>query len=291
MDGAKDPWLHRPHDGDAFRSALRMIRRRAEVPFAFGGQLTDGELRLTEFDGALTSGLRRLLIEPGAGLGGRVIAEGRAAVVQDYASASSITHEYDRPVLAEGISSVVAAPVSVRGRVAGILYASVRGSFALGERAAGTVVEVARQLGGELAVRDEVDRRVKIIVTHEENHRSSPDIDVSEEIRALQSELRRIAQAVESTDVRKQLRAASERLAGLQRPATGARHPSSPSLSPRELDVLAEVALGCSNAEIAQRLSLTPETVKAYLKTATRKLEVHSRAAAVVAARRFRLLA
>ena len=46
---------------------------------------------------------------------------------------------------------------------------------------------------------------------------------------------------------------------------------------PRELDVLAQVTLGCGNAEIARRLSLRPETVKAYLRSATGKLEVHNR--------------
>jgi hypothetical protein len=43
-------------------------------------------------------------------------------------------------------------------------------------------------------------------------------------------------------------------------------------LTPRELDVLAQVALGCSNAEAAQRLSLKPETVKSYLRSAAAKL-------------------
>ncbi|WP_040924482.1 response regulator transcription factor, partial [Saccharomonospora iraqiensis] len=61
-------------------------------------------------------------------------------------------------------------------------------------------------------------------------------------------------------------------------------------LAPRERDVLAEVARGLTNAEIAERLALRPETVKAYLRSAMRKLDVHSRHHAVAAARRAGLL-
>ncbi len=61
-------------------------------------------------------------------------------------------------------------------------------------------------------------------------------------------------------------------------------------LSPRELDVVAQVSLGCSNAEAAVRLSLRPETVKAYLRSAMRKLDAHTRFEAVVHARRLGLL-
>ncbi len=61
-------------------------------------------------------------------------------------------------------------------------------------------------------------------------------------------------------------------------------------LSDRERDVLGYVALGCRNAEIAERLSLSTETVKSYMRNLMGKLEVHSRHEAVVEARRQRLL-
>ena len=307
MDSARDRWLQRPHDRDALRSAIRLVRRRLEVPFAFGGEVDDEAMRLSELDGATTRGLRDLVVRPGAGLGGRVIDSRRPAVVRDYASAKTITHEYDRPVLAEQIRSIVAAPVTVRGRVRAVLYASVRGGATLGERATDRLVDIARQLGAELALRDEVDRRVKLIAADYADRRSRVlDADAREELRDLQGELRRIAQAVDDPGLRDQLRQASERLAGLGRPlplaldAAGSPAIGShsaglqglgPQLSPRELDVLSQVALGCGNAEIARRLSLSPETVKAYLRSATGKLEVHNRNEAVVAARRLGLLA
>ena len=61
-------------------------------------------------------------------------------------------------------------------------------------------------------------------------------------------------------------------------------------LSPRELDVLAMVAVGCGNAEAARRLGVLPETVKSYLRNATRKLGTHGRMETVVTARRLGFL-
>ena len=57
-------------------------------------------------------------------------------------------------------------------------------------------------------------------------------------------------------------------------------------LTARERDVLEYVALGCRNAEIAERLSLSVETIKSYVRNILAKLEVHGRHEAVVEARR-----
>jgi DNA-binding CsgD family transcriptional regulator len=63
--------------------------------------------------------------------------------------------------------------------------------------------------------------------------------------------------------------------------------PSGPNrLAPRELDVLAMVAVGCGNAEAARRLGILPETAKSYLRNTMRKLGTHGRMETVVTARR-----
>ncbi|MYS48195.1 helix-turn-helix transcriptional regulator, partial [Streptomyces sp. SID5998] len=54
-------------------------------------------------------------------------------------------------------------------------------------------------------------------------------------------------------------------------------------LAPREVDVLACVAAGATNAGAAARLGLSAETVKAYLRSAMRKLGAHTRGEAVTA--------
>jgi DNA-binding NarL/FixJ family response regulator len=55
-------------------------------------------------------------------------------------------------------------------------------------------------------------------------------------------------------------------------------------LSDRESEVLALIAQGMTNAEIARELYLSVETVKTYVKRLYAKLEVHNRAQAAVAA-------
>jgi NarL family two-component system response regulator LiaR len=64
------------------------------------------------------------------------------------------------------------------------------------------------------------------------------------------------------------------------------RHP----LSARERDVLACLAGGASNAEIAERLYVSRETVKSHVASVLRKLEVEDRRAAVDKAAKLGLL-
>jgi DNA-binding CsgD family transcriptional regulator len=52
------------------------------------------------------------------------------------------------------------------------------------------------------------------------------------------------------------------------------------TLTPREREVLAWVARGETNAEVAQRLWLSPETVRTHLEHVYAKLGVHTRTAA-----------
>lgn len=279
--------IMRPDDGDAFRHTLRLTQRRTDLPVVFGGQVSDGVLQLLQFLGVRTTAMRGLNVFPGAGLGGQVLARRRPAAVADYRSADSITHDYDTAVTAEGIRSIVAVPLVVSGAVRGVLYGASRGPTPLGDLATDAMVDASRQLAEELAVRDEVDRRLRLQQAAEANRGLPGSRIAAEEVRQVHAELRVIAQGVSDEALRDRLLEASRRLAGLGT----APEPDAPSpLSPREVDVLAQVALGCSNAEVARRLSLLPETVKAYLRSTMRKLDAHTRFEAVVTARRRGLL-
>ena len=142
-------------------------------------------------------------------------------------------------------------------------------------------------MGAELAVRDEVDRRLALMDAAPAAPSTVEDPARWEEVRAVHADLRLAAQATEDATLRERLLSACGRLAAL-----GAAPDAPPAvhLSAREVDVLTQVALGCSNRETATRLSLRPETVKSYLGSAMTKLDAHTRLEAVVRARRLGLL-
>ncbi len=81
-------------------------------------------------------------------------------------------------------------------------------------------------------------------------------------------------------------REALELLGAQPEPGRSATH----ELSPREVDILRHVAQGCSDAQIAERLFLSPHTVHRHIANVRTKLRVPSRAAAVAAAARRGLL-
>ncbi|WP_067715744.1 helix-turn-helix transcriptional regulator [Nocardia yamanashiensis] len=284
MTPASDGLL-RPSDGDALRAELRKLAGVSKMPVVFGGAVQDGTLVLSEFVGTRTNGMRGLSVAPSSGLGGSVVATGKPRSVADYRSASTITHHYDGPVLGEGLRAVVAVPVVVAGEARAVLYVANREPAPIGDRIADEMLQAGRRLSLELAIRDEVDRRVRLHLSREA---AGANAVVTEELRDLHAELRGITQLVSDAQARTQLRDVSARLARLVSGVAAPDH--AVSLAPRELDVLAQIALGCTNAEAAQRLSLRAETVKSYLRSAMTKLGAHNRHEAVVRARRLGLL-
>lgn len=281
--------LLRPRDRDALRTELRRIASTGIVPVLFGGEVHERTLHLGEFVGTVTNGLRGLAVYERSGLGGRVIERKNPIAVNDYRRDHTITHHYDRPVLAEGLRSVLAVPVVVQGISRAVMYAAIRDHSPLGDRLTDVMMRASRRLAGEIAIRDEVDRRVELLdaASAERSTRSAAD---TEEIRDVHAELRTLAQTVQDPELQERLRTLSGRLAAVGGPAGTTPDAPPVTLSPREVDVLSHAALGCSNAVIAERLSVKPETVKSYLRSAMSKLDAHSRREAVVSARRLGLL-
>lgn len=278
-------------------AALGRVRRVTGLPVAFGGAVApDGRaMRLTDFAGTITGALHGLVISTGHGLGGRVISTTRPGRVEDYAADPGISHEYDRPVTAEGLRAIAAVPVVVGGSVLAVLYAGTREPLSVGTRALDAMSRVAARVGTELTVRREVQRRIAELETAALLTRGAPVAPGWEDVRQAHADLRTIAQQVADPALRSRLQDVCALLAQsggpagpgpLRRAAATHRVPPSAPLSPRELDVLALVAIGCGNAEAARRLGLLPETVKSYLRNAMRKLGTHGRMETVMAARR-----
>ena len=63
-----------------------------------------------------------------------------------------------------------------------------------------------------------------------------------------------------------------------------------PALSGREREILALLANGFSNPDIAQRLFISPETVRTHVRNAMTKLEADTRTQAVALALRYEFI-
>ncbi len=281
------PTAARPDDRDVLRAAVREVRATSGMSVAFAGPVAAGSFRIDELVGGRTRHLRGLEVRSGAGLGGRVLREGRPAGVEDYGRALDITHDYDGPVLAEGLRTVAAVPVLVAGRPRAVLYAASREGGSVGDRARDALARAAARMAAELTVRDEVDRRLALMAAVPSGLPAAEDPARWEEVRAVHADLRLVASATGDAALRDRLLAACTRLAAL---GAAEDAPATVHLSGREVDVLTQVALGCSNRETAARLALRPETVKSYLGSAMTKLDAHTRLEAVVRARRLGLL-
>ncbi|SBT88869.1 GAF modulated transcriptional regulator, LuxR family [Streptomyces sp. DI166] len=265
------------------RAALARLRRTTGLPVAFGGLVEYARplMLISELNGTATRSLSRLAVTAGTGLGGRAVALARPCAVTDYSSSRQISHEYDSAVEAEGLRSVLAVPVVVRRRVRGVLYGALRTAQPLGDRTLSAAVAAARDVEQALVVREAARELL-------EAARPDPSPDPSpgaaggaawEQVREAHAALRALAPRVSDPGLRDELMSVCGMLTG-----EGASSPV--SLAPREVDVLACVAAGATNAVAAERLGVRVETVKGYLRSAMRKLGAHTRGEAVVAARR-----
>ena len=264
------------------RNALVRLRRTTGLPVAFGGLVEPGRqhVRISELSGAATTALSGLPVTSGNGLGGRAVALARPCAVPDYSSSRQISHEYDVPVAAEGLRSVLAVPVVVRRRVRGVLYGALRTAEPLGDRTLDAAMQAARDVEQTLVVRDEVG---DLFASATASVREPESGAAREQVREAHAALRALASRIADPALRAELLEACALLAP-RAPRAAVR------LTPRELDVLACTAAGATNAAASERLGLRPETVKSYLRSAMRKLGAHTRGEAVAAARRAGLL-
>ncbi|GAA4677997.1 helix-turn-helix transcriptional regulator [Pseudonocardia yuanmonensis] len=255
---------------------LRQLQRTTGLPVVFGGATTprrDGpRLRIAHLRGTLGDSLRDLEVGRGRGLGGSALLTAAACRVDDYASTRAITHDFDRHVVhEERMTSVVAVPVTVGGVVGAVLYGAVRAPHRIGD----AVVDRVAAFGAAL------EREIAALLPPPAPPRPSP----AARTRTALADLADLARTTPDPALRRRLARILADLGG-QDPTEGPR----PELAPRELEVLGLVALGRTNAEAADALGLSQETVKAYLRSAMRRLDVRNRTAAVHAARGLGLL-
>ncbi|MDX2682201.1 LuxR C-terminal-related transcriptional regulator [Streptomyces sp. NY05-11A] len=264
-----------PHRLD--RTAER-VRKVTGVSLAFAGSVTSAnDLVLGNFAGPTVGALPGVVLRYGEGLGGRAVASRRPIAVNDYFSCDQITHRYDLIIRAEGIRSIAAVPVVIDRRPIALVYAAFRTDEIVGDRIQDGLKDEARALEQEL---------VTLHALRGSQEEKDADLgSLRERVREAYTELRTLGRRVSDPAVERALHDIARRLT---EPGTDTRPLD--NLTRRELDVLALASSGLSNKTIADRLGLTSQTVKSYMKSAMSKLHATTRLEAVVIARRAGLL-
>ncbi|UUW90515.1 LuxR C-terminal-related transcriptional regulator [Nocardioides sp. WV_118_6] len=155
--------LMRPSDVALLRQASREVRGAIRGAVSFAGLCDQGQVRVTAVAGAATRRLTSIVLRPSRGLGGRSWDTGQALAVDDYGASDDITHDFDAQILGEGIVTLAVAPIVVRSRMRGLLYAGTR-SPARGPEMARFLEHQAGQVAHELDVRDQVDLRLRMLL-------------------------------------------------------------------------------------------------------------------------------
>ncbi|MEJ5998972.1 acetate metabolism transcriptional regulator RamA [Corynebacterium sp. H130] len=267
-------------DDDAIRAALTSLKTATGIPVTmYATVFGENKLQITAWVGLRTPALQNIIIDSGAGVGGRVLATKRPVGVSDYTRATVISHEYDKAIQDEGLHSIVAVPVIVQRDVVGVLYVGVHSSLRLGDKVIEEVTMTARALEQDLAINAAFRRTDGPRAGAMKSGRVMNGAEW-EQIRSTHSKLRMLANRVGDESLRKEIEELCDQM------VTPVRMKQTTKLSARELDVLACVALGHTNVEAAEEMGIGAETVKSYLRSVMRKLGAHTRYEAVNAARR-----
>ncbi|MBE4695510.1 DNA-binding response regulator [Brevibacterium casei] len=268
-----------------FAEAVDSLHANGTGDVVFGGMVEEGAVAVEAVAGASRDGLASLIVSTGRGLGGRALTEGTPQLTRDYEIDPFITHHYDEEALGEGIQVLIAVPTLLGGEVTGMVYCGHRKAYAEAAPQTGDLVRRVRQLSVDLG---RLGLRRPQPVTPVVEPLADLDSSSREALRRTFAELRAIRSDVADDATRERLTSIEARLADIlsgHNPESSPEPTTSVSLSPRETDILSHVALGWSNARIAEALGLRESTVKSYLNTAMVKLTARTRHEAVSIAR------
>jgi DNA-binding CsgD family transcriptional regulator len=174
------------------------------------------------------------------------------------------------------------------------VYGAYRRPGPVGDEAIDLTVAAAHRFEYEWAVRLETERRLRELgddLRAVSPAQSCPvPASANQQVRDIYAELVHIASTVPDDTMRDRIEDLLHRIECRSDPTENAQGVALVRLSRRQIDVLTQVALGCSNHEVAARLGLVPSTVKSYLQSAYQKLDVSNRTEAVAVARRSGLI-
>lgn len=108
----------------------------------------DGAIRMTAAVGLGTEAFRELVVRPGQGVGGQVLARGEPFWTADYLTDPRVTADFAEAVRAVGLVGELAVPVRLREEVVGVLWAT----YGRAVRITDEDVELASSLAQVVAV-------------------------------------------------------------------------------------------------------------------------------------------
>ncbi|KRC54875.1 hypothetical protein ASE19_05305 [Nocardioides sp. Root79] len=276
-----------PYDGARLLRTLADFRAVGRSDVAFGGPVVSAgtALDITSLHGANTRSLQGLRVRSSYGLGGKALMIGRPVSVTNYYDARGITHQYDGPVRAEQLETVTALPIVVDRVPRMVVYLAHRTQVVLGDVWYDSFLPLVRKVERDIAVDDEVRRRLTALAAPPAT--PAPAVQLTRaDLRDISDELADLAALVQDDALRQRLEEVRHRVDEGREPTPAQPRTQPPTgLAAREVDVLAHVALGQSNRQVAESLGLVESTVKSYLKNAMRKLHATNRVHAVRLAR------
>jgi DNA-binding CsgD family transcriptional regulator len=201
--------------------------------------------------------------------------------VRDYSCALAITHEYDSSVAREGLRALVAVPARVHGHVSVVLYGGIRAAMSIGDRAVADLMTVARQLSLDLEAAPSGAKSTSTAV--DSSSGEGEEIPGRDHWRAVVEGIVADLAGLPERPVHKKARTTCLELLDVLRGETG--RGTSPDVRPSDLRVLELAALGCTDRDIAEHLGIALHTVRRRMRMLRTTFGVHSRYAAVSAAR------
>jgi signal transduction histidine kinase len=119
---------------------------------------------------APTGLINGLVVPEGAGLGGRVLTARRPLWVSDYCNSPDITHQFRTQASAEGLKSMIAVPITLHGRLLGVLYGANRCQAQYGDRVTVALEQIAARTATAQVVAERAKHAAEVAV-HEERRR------------------------------------------------------------------------------------------------------------------------
>lgn len=159
----------------ALRGLPRRVVEALGADMSFAAQREGDAAVIRALHGARARSLADLAVPLGRGLGGHVLAMGTPRWVAEYAQASTISHDFDVPVGAEGLVGVLAVPLTFGREVLGVAYAGFRHRHEFGDVMVQEVLELGRQTAVGMHVADRA-RAASEVAVQAERQRVAADL-------------------------------------------------------------------------------------------------------------------